>query len=55
MSSQANGNIMAYGISTFKGHKNVINPHHIGINLGNVKNVYLSEMFDGQLAGKIIK
>lgn len=55
MSSQQHGNILAFGISTFKGHKNVVNPHQIGVHLGNIKNILFAETFDGPLAGKIIK
>lgn len=41
MSSQQHDFIQAYGISTFKGHKNVNNPHFIGVNLGKVKSFTL--------------
>lgn len=40
-SSQAYNSVLAYGISCFKGFRNVINPHHIGVNLGYIKNFTL--------------
>jgi|688.fasta_scaffold2551258_1 hypothetical protein len=55
MSSQQHGNIVAYGVTTLKGYKNVINPHFVGINLGKLKSISLSEAFDGEMAAKIIK
>jgi hypothetical protein len=42
MSSKQHDNIVAYGVTTLKGYKNVVNPHFVGINLGPVKNISLS-------------
>lgn len=55
MSTQQHGNIYAYGVSSFKGHKNMLNPHHLSINLGKVKNMTLCQSFDGGLAAKLVK
>lgn len=45
MSSQQHGNIIAYGISTFKGCNNISNPHFLSVNLGQIKNILLAESF----------
>ena len=55
MSTQTHGNILAYGISTFKGYKNVSSPHHLGVHLGFVKNIMMVESYDGSLAGKFVR
>ncbi len=55
MSSQTHGQIVAYGISTLKGHNHLSCPHHIGMHLGPVKSILLAESFGGSLAAKIAK
>ena len=55
MSTEPHNPIKAYGISTYKGYKNVTNPHHLGIHLGFVKNIMMVEGYDGSAAGKAVK
>ena len=54
-SSHSCQNVVAYGVSTWKGFRSVGNPHHIGINLGYVKNFTLLQSYDGSFAGNFIK
>ena len=55
MSTEPNKNILAYGLSTYKGDTNVTNPHHLAIHLGIFKHFMLIESYDGLLASRYLK
>lgn len=47
--------ILSYGISTFKGTHCLLNTHHIGIHLGNLKHFMLLQGYDGMYASNYLK